>query len=98
MNRPHRPYARPLSEDGFSEKDIAAQFEGMEIEFNDKATLFPVQVEKDERPRRRTSRELRVDNRRQPQANVGITLSATKSNMKPLHRSGVVKPLRRPKP
>lgn len=55
MNRTQRPYARPLSED-----DIAAQFEGMEIEFNDKATLFPVQVEKDERPRRRTSRELRV--------------------------------------
>lgn len=29
-----------------NEKNIADQFQGMEIEFNDKATLFPVQVEK----------------------------------------------------
>jgi len=43
----------------FSEQDIAAQFEGVEIEFDDKVTLFPVQVEKDERPRRRTVHELR---------------------------------------
>lgn len=53
MNR-QQPYSRPFSED-----DIAAQFEGMEIEFNDKATLFPVQVEKDERPRRKVVKELR---------------------------------------
>lgn len=53
MNR-QRPYSRPFSED-----DVAAQFEGMEIEFNDKATLFPVQVEKDERPRRKVVKELR---------------------------------------
>ena len=53
MNR-RQPYSRPFSED-----DIAAQFEGMEIEFNDKATLFPVQVEKDERPRRKVVKELR---------------------------------------
>jgi hypothetical protein len=43
----------------FSEQDIAAQFEGVEVEFDDKVTLFPVQVEKDERPRRRTVHELR---------------------------------------
>lgn len=53
MNR-QQPYSRPFSED-----DIATQFEGMEIEFNDKATLFPVQVEKDERPRRKVVKELR---------------------------------------
>ncbi|NPU92232.1 MAG: hypothetical protein HPY82_10005 [Gammaproteobacteria bacterium] len=53
MNR-QQPYSRPFSED-----DVAAQFEGMEIEFNDKATLFPVQVEKDERPRRKVVKELR---------------------------------------
>lgn len=53
MNR-WQPYSRPFSED-----DVAAQFEGMEIEFNDKATLFPVQVEKDERPRRKVVKELR---------------------------------------
>lgn len=96
MNRLNRPYARPFSEHGFSEKDIAAQFEGMEIEFNDKATLFPVQVEKDERPRRRTSRELRVDNRRETMGSVSNKLSTTKNPMKPLRRSAVVKPLRRP--
>ncbi len=53
MNR-QQPYSRPFSDD-----DVAAQFEGMEIEFNDKATLFPVQVEKDERPRRKVVKELR---------------------------------------
>lgn len=33
--------------------DIADQFPGVEIEFDDKVTLFPVQVEKDERTSRR---------------------------------------------
>ena len=54
MSRQQRPYSRPFAED-----DVAAQFEGKEIEFNDKATLFPVQVEKDERPRRKVVKELR---------------------------------------
>lgn len=28
------------------EKDISSQFQGMAVEFNEKVTLFPVQVEK----------------------------------------------------
>lgn len=53
MNRyPYRP-VHALGED-----DISAQFEGVEIEFDDKVTLFPVQVEQDERPRRSRARSL----------------------------------------
>ena len=40
----------------FGEKDISSQFQGMEVEFNDKVTLFPVQVEKrDIRSRNRSN-------------------------------------------
>ncbi len=37
----------------FEEINISDQFEGFEIEFNDKVTLFPVQVEKQTGSRRR---------------------------------------------
>ncbi|WLQ15883.1 hypothetical protein O5O45_08145 [Hahella aquimaris] len=49
-------HSRPRSQSGsrsFSERDIADQFQGLEVEFNDKVTLFPVQVERDAPPRRR---------------------------------------------
>jgi hypothetical protein len=52
FTRNYRPNRNALYSRPFGEGDIAAQFEGMEIEFNDKATLFPVQVEKNEKPRR----------------------------------------------
>lgn len=82
MNRTYRPYARPFSDD-----DIAAQFEGMEIEFDDKATLFPVQVEKDERPRRRTSDALHIQARALAQRPV--------NRVPARRRSTIVKPLGR---
>jgi hypothetical protein len=52
MTRRNRIWSRPFRED-----DIAAQFEGFEVEFNDKVTLFPVQVEKNEKLRRKTAKE-----------------------------------------
>lgn len=54
MKEQHRIWSKPLGED-----DIAAQFEGLEVEFNDKVTLFPVQVEKSEKTRRKIVKELR---------------------------------------
>lgn len=48
----YSPYARSLNA-----TDISAQFEGFEIEFNDKITLFPVQVEKQNSSSRRRSQE-----------------------------------------
>ncbi|ABC30615.1 hypothetical protein HCH_03888 [Hahella chejuensis KCTC 2396] len=55
-NRHSQPRARlrsRLRARSFSERDIADQFQGLEVEFNDKVTLFPVQVERDAPPRRR---------------------------------------------
>ncbi len=40
----------------FEEINISDQFEGFEIEFNDKVTLFPVQVEKQTGSRSSTRR------------------------------------------
>lgn len=40
----------------FEEINISDQFEGFEIEFNDKVTLFPVQVEKQTGSRHSTKR------------------------------------------
>lgn len=39
--KPRNPHSQ-----SFSEKDLADQFQGMEVEFDDKATLFPVDVSK----------------------------------------------------
>lgn len=41
----------------FEEINISDQFEGFEIEFNDKVTLFPVQVEKQTGSRRLRTKE-----------------------------------------
>lgn len=48
VNLSNRPRA-------LGEKDISSQFQGMEVEFNEKVTLFPVQVEKKGTHRRRSS-------------------------------------------
>lgn len=48
----YSPYARSLNA-----TDISAQFEGFDIEFNDKVTLFPVQVEKQSHSRRQRTNE-----------------------------------------
>lgn len=52
MTERNRNWSKPFRED-----DIAAQFEGLEVEFNDKVTLFPVQVEKNEKLRHKTAKD-----------------------------------------
>lgn len=61
MNQYPPYYARPLSWAKVlsDESHIADQFQGFEVEFDDKATLFPVQVEKEDPARSRRVRELR---------------------------------------
>ncbi len=44
---------RMLPARAMSEEDISAQFEGMDVVFDDKVTLFPVQVEKTSTTRRK---------------------------------------------
>ncbi|CBL45775.1 Hypothetical protein HDN1F_21920 [gamma proteobacterium HdN1] len=68
MNTPLHPWSRPFS--GDSGDDISAQFEGMEIEFNDKATLFPVQTESSETPRRNAHNRLRSSTHNDTRNNV----------------------------
>ncbi|MBU6953585.1 hypothetical protein [Hahella sp. HN01] len=52
----NNPRTRPrLRARSLSERDIADQFQGLEVEFNDKVTLFPVQVERNTPPQRRRS-------------------------------------------
>lgn len=55
--------------------DISAQFEGFEIEFDDKVTLFPVQVEKQNNSRRR-SQEFSRAKTRAPGRSVGRGLGS----------------------
>lgn len=54
MRKQLRNWPKPFGKD-----DIAAQFEGLEVEFNDKVTLFPIQVEKMEQTRHKVVKELR---------------------------------------
>jgi len=55
-------YSSPFSR-SLEATDISAQFDGFEIVFDDKVTLFPVQVEKNSRSKRRTE-ELAVSTAR----------------------------------
>ncbi len=69
----------------FEEINISDQFEGFEIEFNDKVTLFPVQVEKQTGSRsstRRRSEEFGAANVR--------SINSRKASTRPRVRSPIL--------